>query len=557
VTEIVDEINIIINNSFENVTVNNSLDDITINNSLDNITINDSLDNITINDSLDNITINDNLDNITINDSLDNITINDSLDDITINDSVENMTEIVDEINITEIISITQGEAEIGKPVRWISDINAVNESLARELIPKNAKIIAIEELQEMKVLTPEMSPELKIYKIEYETPAPEYFQEKISETKERIVISCPENVHYENILAYANLSKEVPEEKIELYRTTGGIKEQVEITKYDLNNNSLIDYIEWIVPHSFNQTYELIIEISAAEHLDEDRIFISDIYDKVYQLDEIWSELIPAEHYVRVTFEQLLDSSRDITLYPRIVSGTPRIEVYEVDGTEIVAEFTSLNSNEYNTVYLTNLISESQDTFDLLVLDGEIEIDHIIDPITWENVSGGSTASLIDGMTWEHDITCGDDMVLIVGIAVDSEPTALVDTITYDSVSLSKVNSTSSSDGEEQAEMWNLTNPNCGSFKTISVTFTNPTTEEAAGISCVYYGVDFINLSSINADSSIGSTSSTLNVSSSSADNWIVNVFALDVDPGSEISVSGDNAVQRGYEDQGYATVA
>ncbi|MCK5063045.1 MAG: hypothetical protein KAR23_03890, partial [Candidatus Aenigmarchaeota archaeon] len=191
------------------------------------------------------------------------------------------------------------------------------------------------------------------------------------------------------------------------------------------------------------------------------------------------------------------------------------------------------------------------------LVLDGEIEIDHIIDPITWENVSGGSTDALEDGMTWEHNITCGDNMVLIVGIAVDSEPTALVDTITYDSVSLSKVNSTSSSDGEEQAEMWNLTNPNCGSSKTINVTFTNPTAEEAAGISSVYYDVDFINLSSINAASSDGSTSSTLNVSSSSADNWVVNVFALDVDAGSDISVSGDNAVQRGYEDQGYATVA
>ncbi|NOQ38210.1 hypothetical protein GQ472_04950, partial [archaeon] len=76
VTEIVDEIDIIINNSLENVTVNNSLDNITINDSLEDITINNSLENITINDSLDNITVNDSLEDITINNSLDNITIN-------------------------------------------------------------------------------------------------------------------------------------------------------------------------------------------------------------------------------------------------------------------------------------------------------------------------------------------------------------------------------------------------------------------------------------------------------------------------------------------------
>ena len=121
-------------------------------------------------------------------------------------------------------------------------------------------------------------------------------------------------------------------------------------------------------------------IKINKAEHLDENRTFISDIYDEVYQLDDIWSEPVSNGHYVRVTFRILLDNTRDITIYPRVVEGEPRIEVYEVDGSEIIADFTDLIDNEYNKVYLTNLQGE-QDVFDLRVVGGSVEFDHIIDP--------------------------------------------------------------------------------------------------------------------------------------------------------------------------------
>ena len=93
-----------------------------------------------------------------------------------------------------------------------------------------------------------------------------------------------------------------------------------------------MIERVEWLVPSLSNQTYELVIEISKAEHLDENRSFISDIYEQVKALDDVWSEPINENEYVRVTFKQNLTSSRDITLYPRVVSGTPRIEVYEKD---------------------------------------------------------------------------------------------------------------------------------------------------------------------------------------------------------------------------------
>ena len=173
------------------------------------------------------------------------------------------------------------------------------------------------------------------------------------------------------------------------------------------------------------------------------------------------------------------------------------------------------------------------------------------------DTVATGSTDDMRDGMTWNHDITCGDDMVLIVGISVDSEPTATVNSITYNDVALTLVKRDSSVDEEEQAEMWNLTTPSCGASYPIVVTYNNPTKEESAGISAVYYGVDYINLSSVTSAKSDGSTSSTLDVITQSKNNWIVNVFALDVDAGSGISVSGDNATQRGYVDQTDTTIA
>ena len=136
---------------------------------------------------------------------------------------------------------------------------------------------------------------------------------------------------------------------------------------------------------------YAEIIIITNAEHLNSSREFISDIYPEVKELDNIWSETIPANDYVRVTFEAPLDNTRDITIYPRIVSGNPKIEVYEVNGNNLIAEFTTINSNQYNKVFLDGSSGAglpdgySQEVFDLKIVSGSVEFDHIIDPTqTW-----------------------------------------------------------------------------------------------------------------------------------------------------------------------------
>jgi hypothetical protein len=124
----------------------------------------------------------------------------------------------------------------------------------------------------------------------------------------------------------------------------------------------------------------EIIIEIVEAQHLNETRGFISDIYDDVKALDGNWSETIPADHYVRVVFEKNLTSANDITIYPRIINGTPSIKVYEKDESELITEFTEVLNDTYNKRFLTSLSGE-QDTFDLLITGGGVQFDHIIDP--------------------------------------------------------------------------------------------------------------------------------------------------------------------------------
>ena len=139
------------------------------------------------------------------------------------------------------------------------------------------------------------------------------------------------------------------------------------------------------------------VIEIISAEHLDENREFISDIYEQTKELDGIWSGEINDGEFVRVTFEQNLTNENDITIYLRIISpgddslkddtavpsgepsGNPRIEIYEFQGTEIIAVFENIVSNQYNKILLTDLVGK-QDTFDLRILNGSVDLEVIFE---------------------------------------------------------------------------------------------------------------------------------------------------------------------------------
>lgn len=203
------------------------------------------------------------------------------------------------------------------------------------------------------------------------------------------------------------------------------------------------------------------MIEISAAYHLDSYRRRLSDIYEESKALDGVWSKEVFDGQYVRVTFNQNLTSTSDITTYPRVVSGTPRIEVYEAGEDSIIAEFASLDSNQFNTVFLKNL-QGSQDTFDLRVLDGSVEFDYIVDPsIANFNIQRGCElpAALASTVT----LTAGTDYT-----APASGSSAFIRLI---STRLSGMGDTVGGNTQEAADFtWYISDPD---FAGGSVTFT------------------------------------------------------------------------------------
>ena len=124
------------------------------------------------------------------------------------------------------------------------------------------------------------------------------------------------------------------------------------------------------------------IVEITRASHLDENRTFIVDIYDEVSAQDNL-SVTIPENDFVRVTFERKLTSLDDITLYAQSNSSGAYVEVYEENGTEIIATFASITAYDKYQVLLTELPTD-QNTFDLKVVNGPITFDYILDPNWW-----------------------------------------------------------------------------------------------------------------------------------------------------------------------------
>lgn len=237
---------------------------------------------------------------------------------------------------------------------------------------------------------------------IEYITPGPEAIEQNTS-TGKKVFVAGDDALNFTDILAFAEIPeiRNVGEEKqIKILWIEQNVF--VNFSTSDLDGNGKIDYVEWIVPHLSNQTFQIIV-ITKAEHLDENRTFISDIYDEVFTLDGNWSETIPNAHYVRVTFEANLTSVNDITIFPRTINGTPRIEVYEFNQTELIAEFVNITDNQYNKIYLTNLTNRTQDTFDLLVLNGSVEFDHIIDPTINLSVQTGTGTNVTIQSNFSH----------------------------------------------------------------------------------------------------------------------------------------------------------
>ncbi|MBL7101008.1 MAG: hypothetical protein ISS23_03585 [Nanoarchaeota archaeon] len=245
-----------------------------------------------------------------------NITLPEQLNETNITEPV-NVT--IPEENITEPDQLIQLQAEINKPVKWVRIIkNTKLEPTLRIKIPKEATKIKAKKVT--KLITEELKEDIssqKIvidgvripqdytitgmavkpvkkesgitsffknlfkttglatletetkelvieetaakYEISYETPAP-LAEEIETETGKKITIYS--DISYENISAYITI-KGSPREAINFY----WIKEEgrilfEDVNYMDTNNDSLIDRLEWIIPHLSNQTFEVELTI-------------------------------------------------------------------------------------------------------------------------------------------------------------------------------------------------------------------------------------------------------------------------------------------------------
>ncbi|MCU0642429.1 MAG: hypothetical protein MUF61_02525, partial [archaeon] len=309
------------------------------------------------------------IENETINET--GILINETL----LNETLANITEenltILNETNITLIeenltgnitITITRARIRLGERVKWTKNVTLETSENVAINLPAEAENITVRAIEQDELveidanivrITGEVSAEIDLskeprfirwlkkifsrftgrvveevnttdsiiveleenatdYTIEYYTEAPQAFEQETPAGK-RVVISGPEELNYTDIVSFANIAEKVnvgQEGSIRIRWVEQNVN--VGFEAYDLDGNGKLDYVEWITPHLSNQTFEIIF-ITKAEHLDENRMFLEDVYELVKEQDGNYSE-IPAAHYIRATFKQMLTSERDIT---------------------------------------------------------------------------------------------------------------------------------------------------------------------------------------------------------------------------------------------------
>ena len=344
--------------------------------------------------------------------------------------SVITETNIFDENMGNVNIKIVQHGAVIGKPVRWTKNMalsKNANISIEIPLSAENISIIEVKRLDDSDDATEKLGffkfigfavleqedldsnidslngikkidieEEASEAEIEYYTDVPYTIEEKLERGKKVTVIGSDE-VHYENILAFTYLDEKFNiknKENVKIYWREGNEFINAENVA-DKDGDGIYDYAEWIVQSLSRQTFDIIL-ISNAEHLNEKREFIEDIYGQVKEKDNIWAN-IPEGHYVRVRFERNLTSNNDIIIHARSDYDNANVEVYENNKTRLIAKFFGVDKEEDYKILLNNLDKE-QDTFDLLVAGGDVEFDYIIDPSFLAN----DTASIRNNITIE-----------------------------------------------------------------------------------------------------------------------------------------------------------
>ncbi|MEM7819046.1 MAG: right-handed parallel beta-helix repeat-containing protein, partial [Candidatus Aenigmatarchaeota archaeon] len=191
---------------------------------------------------------------------------------------IENVTEEILTRNITlTVVSLEQGKAEINKPVKWKKVLRVINP-IEKEVevdfkleLPENSFNITLEErenkikLEEKRLKDKLKAKESKEYILTYYTEAPHAYEEVLDKYKK--IVKVNSSLHYENVLAYTEVEKS-PRNSVRLYwlvnseRIDVTLNESFKVKLLDLDNDNLIERVEWIIPYLSEQTFEISITI-------------------------------------------------------------------------------------------------------------------------------------------------------------------------------------------------------------------------------------------------------------------------------------------------------
>ncbi|MEM0465069.1 MAG: hypothetical protein QXW97_00005, partial [Candidatus Pacearchaeota archaeon] len=164
---------------------------------------------------------------------------------------------------------------KIGKNVKIIEKLKIQNGQKKEIDIPRtnnfsiyrviasrkeSVKDFIIEENEEIiKIILEKISGDIEI---EYFLPAPKKEEKIINNYTKEVKIYTENNIDYENVTAYTNLTKIVKnKENIKIFWKEEN-KYITDFNAFDLDNDTYLDYIEWNIPHLSNQTFEISFKI-------------------------------------------------------------------------------------------------------------------------------------------------------------------------------------------------------------------------------------------------------------------------------------------------------
>jgi len=332
-------------------------------------------------------------------------------------------------------------------------------------------------------------------YKVMFSTPSPYTLEQDYSTAtkfQRNVIVSHNSTLHYTNVKSFSELPEDLINKGVEfkLHWVINNSKIDVtndprfSVTLVDTDGNDIADRMEWVVPKLSEQEFQIegIIPITQASHLDSNREFIEDIYPQVKKRDGIWTEQIPVDHFIRVTFDKKLASFNDITIYAKSNFSNSSVEVYEKDGTELIATFDTIQEDTKYKIFLYNL-NGTADTFDLKIVGNPVEFDYIVDPYGVVNV----TTDEGDASSFTHSHTVsGSYTLLIVSVATDSGVD--ISGVTYDGTPLNEDVNRLHGGGKPRVAMFSLYNPSSGAN---NVVVTMPEPEKVAITAISYEGVN------------------------------------------------------------------